>query len=146
MTPAEREILRIEKQQVADFNRREVNRILEQFAPEFVGFSSTRHNRIAGRAALGKTFQQVELQIQPGDSVRRLEIVDLKVHRDFKVPSNRLASENAQTLQWRLADAAWAETELARLPVEAQATVSNPSSRARVRATATTRSLNDRVG
>ena len=57
MTPAEREILRIEKQQVADFNHREVKNLLEQFAPEFVGFSSTRHNRIAGRAALGKTFQ-----------------------------------------------------------------------------------------
>jgi hypothetical protein len=37
-------------------------------------------------------------------------------------------------------------TELARLPVDAQATVSNPSSRARVSATATTRSLKERVG
>ena len=44
------------------------------------------------------------------------------------------------------AAAACAATELARLPVEAQATVSNPSSRARVRATETTRSLNDSVG
>ena len=35
---------------------------------------------------------------------------------------------------------------MARLPVEAQAMVSNPNSRARVMATATTRSLNDSVG
>ncbi len=39
-----------------------------------------------------------------------------------------------------------AAVELARLPVEAQLTVVNPSSRARVRATDTTRSLKDRVG
>src|SRR5262249_55917595 len=42
--------------------------------------------------------------------------------------------------------AAWAATELARLPVEAQATVSKPNSRAFVTATDTTRSLNDQVG
>ncbi|MFB3917173.1 MAG: nuclear transport factor 2 family protein [Terriglobales bacterium] len=56
MTAAEREILRLERQQVADFNRRDLETILHQFAPGFVGFSSTRHNRIAGRAALKKTF------------------------------------------------------------------------------------------
>ena len=44
------------------------------------------------------------------------------------------------------ARAAWAETELARLPVEAQARVWNPSWRAREEATATTRSLNDQDG
>src|SRR5205807_1387617 len=46
----------------------------------------------------------------------------------------------------RGAPAEWAATELARLPVEAQAMVSNPNSRALVMATATTRSLNDKVG
>src|SRR3954453_14084902 len=44
------------------------------------------------------------------------------------------------------AEAALAATLLARLPVEAQPTVVSPSSRALLRATATTRSLNDRVG
>ena len=39
-----------------------------------------------------------------------------------------------------------AATALARLPVEAQASVSKPSSRARVAATETTRSLNECVG
>jgi len=37
-------------------------------------------------------------------------------------------------------------TEFARLPVEAQATVSKPSSRARLSATLTTRSLNESEG
>ena len=44
------------------------------------------------------------------------------------------------------ARAAWAATELARLPVEAQARVSNSNWRARLLATATTRSLKDQVG
>ncbi len=44
------------------------------------------------------------------------------------------------------ARAAWAATELARLPVEAQAATLNPSWRALVRATDTTRSLNEPVG
>ena len=44
------------------------------------------------------------------------------------------------------AAAAWAATALARLPVDAHATVSNPSSWARARAIETTRSLNECVG
>ena len=44
------------------------------------------------------------------------------------------------------ARAAWAATELARLPVEAQAATLKPSWRALVRATETTRSLKDPVG
>src|SRR5262250_3930464 len=50
------------------------------------------------------------------------------------------------TYALRCASAAWAATELARLPVDAHATVSNPNSRAFVTATDTTRSLNDHVG
>ena len=42
--------------------------------------------------------------------------------------------------------APWAATELARLPVEAQASVVKPSSRARAEATETTRSLKECVG
>src|SRR5271167_4887274 len=44
------------------------------------------------------------------------------------------------------ARAAWAATELARFPVDAQAATLKPSWRALVRATETTRSLNDPVG
>ena len=44
------------------------------------------------------------------------------------------------------AAAAWAATAFARLPVEAQATTSYPSSRAFARAIVTTRSLNECVG
>ena len=50
------------------------------------------------------------------------------------------------TYDSRPAAAAWAATALARLPVDAQAIVSKPSSRARASATDTTRSLNECVG
>ncbi|MFB3815389.1 MAG: nuclear transport factor 2 family protein [Terriglobales bacterium] len=56
MTAVEREILRMEREQAASFNRRDLDAILNQFAPGFVGFSSTRHDRISGRTALKKTF------------------------------------------------------------------------------------------
>ena len=56
MSKAQREILRLERRQERDFNRRNLKACLAPFAPGFVGFSSTRHDRIAGLAALKKTF------------------------------------------------------------------------------------------
>ncbi len=56
MTRTAREILRIERQQVADFNRGRIPALLRSFDPTFVGFSSTRHPRISGRNALSRTF------------------------------------------------------------------------------------------
>ncbi len=53
---AQKEILRLERQQVTDFNQRRVPQLLAGFAPGFVGFSSTKHARIAGLSALKKTF------------------------------------------------------------------------------------------
>jgi len=57
MASAKQEILRLERQQERDFNQHRIDRCLALFDPGFVGFSSTRHPRIAGRAALRKTFQ-----------------------------------------------------------------------------------------
>jgi len=57
MSKAQRDILRLEHQQVRDFNQKKLASLLTPFGPGFVGFSSTRHKRIAGRAALRKTFQ-----------------------------------------------------------------------------------------
>ena len=58
----------------------------------------------------------------------------------------RSRSWGISTTESMPARAAWAATELARLPVEAQAATLNPSWRALVRATDTTRSLNEPVG
>src|SRR5581483_9454193 len=57
MTSAEREILRLEREQADDFNRRDLQALLSQFQDRFVGFTSTKYDRIAGRAALKRTFQ-----------------------------------------------------------------------------------------
>src|ERR1700748_2834621 len=64
---------------------------------------------------------------------------------EFKIfPCSR--SDGMNTYDLSPALAALAATELARLPVEAQATVSKPSSLERLRATLTTRSLKERGG
>ncbi len=57
MPSTTQEILRLERQQGKDFNRRRVAQLLQSFDPGFVGFSSTRHDRITGKAALKRTFQ-----------------------------------------------------------------------------------------
>ncbi len=50
------DILAIEKAMVREFNAGEIKRLLAHFHPRVVGFSSTRQERIAGQAAMRKTF------------------------------------------------------------------------------------------
>ncbi|HEV8385722.1 MAG TPA: nuclear transport factor 2 family protein [Candidatus Acidoferrales bacterium] len=50
-------ILRLESEQAAAINRRDLRGSLAMFDGNFVGFSSTKHERIRGLTALGKTFQ-----------------------------------------------------------------------------------------
>lgn len=61
MPTAIQEILRIEKELVQDFNAGKVDRLLAHFRAGVVGFSSTRQDRIAGRAAMKKTFDYYRL-------------------------------------------------------------------------------------
>ena len=56
MPSAEENILVIEKALVHDFNSGKLNDLLAHFHPRVVGFSSTKQERIAGRAAMRKTF------------------------------------------------------------------------------------------
>jgi ketosteroid isomerase-like protein len=56
MPSAEKAILKIEKEMVRDFNAGKLDALLAHFHPRVVGFSSTRQERIAGRAAMRKTF------------------------------------------------------------------------------------------
>ena len=56
MPSVSRQILQLEREQAEHFNQRQLRPILAQFDPGFVGFSSTRHERIRGRRALEKTF------------------------------------------------------------------------------------------
>jgi len=50
------EILHLEREQVRAINRGDVRGALKLFDRGFVGFSSTKHQRIRGLGALGKTF------------------------------------------------------------------------------------------
>jgi ketosteroid isomerase-like protein len=57
MKADERELLSLERKQVADFNHHEIRALLSHFDRGFVGFSSTRHERISGLAQLSNTFR-----------------------------------------------------------------------------------------
>jgi len=46
----------MEKSMVAHFNKREIDPILDYFSNDFVGFSSTQHERLTKRSQLKKTF------------------------------------------------------------------------------------------
>jgi ketosteroid isomerase-like protein len=56
MASAVQAILGIEKKMVHDFNSGKVEELLDHFHPRVVGFSSTQQERVAGRAAMRKTF------------------------------------------------------------------------------------------
>src|SRR5712692_7459710 len=51
-----RKILQAEREHARAFNRGDVRGALRMFHKDFVGFSSTRHERIRGLSALKKTF------------------------------------------------------------------------------------------
>ena len=56
MPSAAQAILKIEKSMVRDFNAGKTAALLARFHPRVVGFSSTKQERIVGRAAMRKTF------------------------------------------------------------------------------------------
>ncbi len=56
MASAVKSILVIERAMVRDFNAGKMARLLAHFHPRVIGFSSTRQEKVAGRAAMRKTF------------------------------------------------------------------------------------------
>src|SRR2546422_4364552 len=50
------QILQLEREQVRAINQGDVAGALKMFHKDFIGFSSTRHERIRGLSALKKTF------------------------------------------------------------------------------------------
>ena len=52
----EKELANIEKSIVALFNKKDIDGILKYFSPDYVGFSSTKHERLTKIAQLKKTF------------------------------------------------------------------------------------------
>lgn len=57
MDAIERELADIEKSIVKSFNAGKIKDVLRNFDKNFVGFSSTKHDRLTGVSQLKKTFQ-----------------------------------------------------------------------------------------
>lgn len=57
MAEIEKQIIKIEQDIAAAFNRRDMAGILGYFEEGMIGFSSTKHERLHGLEALRKTFQ-----------------------------------------------------------------------------------------
>ena len=112
-----------------------------------------------GLRALGVIRSYVDVHERPGRMLARelraepVHIVVVPVDGDYETAvygrCHDLAGSRScgmNTTDCIPTRAAWAATEFARLPVDAHAATLNPSSRAFVSATDTTRSLNDPVG
>ena len=56
MDDIQKEIVSIEKSIVKLFNKQDIKGILEYFSKDFIGFSSTKHERIPNLTQLKKTF------------------------------------------------------------------------------------------
>jgi ketosteroid isomerase-like protein len=66
MDDIQKEIVAIEKSIVKLFNERKIKEILDFFSPDFIGFSSTKHERLASLSQLKKTFFHY---LEEGDTV-----------------------------------------------------------------------------
>jgi ketosteroid isomerase-like protein len=75
MDDIQKEIVTIEKSIVKLFNERNVKEVLKYFSKDFVGFSSTKHERVPSLAQLKKTFLHY---LEEGDEVI-YKIQNLKV-------------------------------------------------------------------
>jgi len=75
MDSIERSLVDIEKSMVKHFNKKETDEILKYFSTNFVGFSSTQHNRLTKLSQLKKTFLYY---LTEGDKVK-FSINNIKV-------------------------------------------------------------------
>jgi ketosteroid isomerase-like protein len=75
MDAIQTEIANIEKSIVKYFNKKDIKSILNLFSEDFVGFSSTKHQRLTSLSQLGKTFLHY---IEEGDKLE-YKIKGLKV-------------------------------------------------------------------
>jgi len=75
MDDIQKEIAAIEKSIVTLFNKKKINEILTYFKSDFIGFSSTKHERVTSLTQLKKTFLHY---LDEGDhvnySIRNLKI------------------------------------------------------------------------
>ncbi len=85
MTKVEKAILDIEKKQAAAFNQGDLKTVLDFFDRGIVCFSSTQHERVAGRAGLRRTF---EYYLKEADNVQyRITQPVVQVYGDTAIAS-----------------------------------------------------------
>jgi ketosteroid isomerase-like protein len=85
MDAIERELADIEKGIVKSFNEQNLKEILSYFDKNFVGFSSTQHDRLTSLTALKKTFQHY---LAEGDTVTySIKNVKVKIYGESALTS-----------------------------------------------------------
>ena len=75
MDEIENQIVRIENSITELFNQKKIKEILQFFNPDFIGFSSTKHERVTSLGQLKKTFLHY---LDEGDTLK-YHIKNLKV-------------------------------------------------------------------
>ena len=75
MDTIEKDLVNVEKSIVKLFNNGEINKILQHFRKDFIGFSSTKHERLTSLSQLKKTFKHY---LEEGEKVT-YKIKNLKV-------------------------------------------------------------------
>jgi len=85
MSKIEKAIIDVEKKQAAAFNQRDLKSVLDFFNKNIVCFSSTQHERVAGRAGLRRTF---EYYLKEADKVQyRITQPTVQVYGDTAIAS-----------------------------------------------------------
>jgi ketosteroid isomerase-like protein len=81
MDAIEQSLIDIEKSMVRLFNKKDINGILAHFSDNFVGFSSTKHERLTNLSQLKKTFL---FYLDEGEKVSfRIKNVKVKIYGEL---------------------------------------------------------------
>jgi len=85
MDAVQKDIAHIEKSIVKLFNQKKVDEILKFFSKNFIGFSSTQHERITSRPKLKKTFLHY---LGEGDKVKySIKNLNIKIYGEGALSS-----------------------------------------------------------
>ena len=85
MDAVQKDIAHIERSIVKLFNEKKIDKILQHFSKNFIGFSSTQHERITSRTKLKKTFLHY---LDEGDEVKySIKNLNVKIYGEGALSS-----------------------------------------------------------
>ena len=85
MDAVQKDIAHIERSIVKLFNAKKIDEILQYFSKNFIGFSSTQHERITNRPQLKKTFLHY---LDEGDEVKySIKNLNIKIYGEGALSS-----------------------------------------------------------